>query len=89
MPLAGPVSPHIHGSSSGTQGHDTTIPVPHTRGYAARQAPAGRRHLNAPQPQPVILETGICHGKLEALIDRCGRHRVFRTQAAGHVVGNS
>ena len=28
MPLAGPVSPHIHGSSSGTQGHDTAIPVP-------------------------------------------------------------
>ena len=28
MPLAGPVSPQIHGSSSGTQGHDTSIPVP-------------------------------------------------------------
>ena len=32
MPLAGPVSPHIHGSSSGTQGHDTAIPVPPVRG---------------------------------------------------------
>ena len=35
MPLAGPVSPQIHGSSSGTQGHDTAIPVPPTRGWSA------------------------------------------------------
>ena len=47
MPLAGPVSPHIHGSSSGTQGHDTAIPVPHGRGSTQsasrmkRQGPEG------------------------------------------------
>ena len=55
MPLAAPVSPQIHGFSSGTQGHDTDIPVPEARGSS--RLPRNPRGLTRRREQPPVRST--------------------------------